>query len=165
MYKRKWHTSTHTQLLICALSSVPYQYSSTFSYPVLWLLRDDMAARDLPAMLTHELMVTGAPDVSYIGHSQGTTIAMAFTAMHAGSALAERIKVTASSTAQQWYGVRAHTFVGWCVADTIDCVMQTPSGTQLTQQYGLDHHSSAVIIPMVCGPACRWPSCWLQWPL
>ena len=52
-----------------------------------------MASRDLPAMLTHELMVTGAPHVSYIAHSQGTTIGMAFLSSHAGSALAERIKV------------------------------------------------------------------------
>lgn len=52
-----------------------------------------MAVRDLPAMLTHELMVTGAPHISYIGHSQGTTIGMAFLASHAGSALAEHIKV------------------------------------------------------------------------
>lgn len=52
-----------------------------------------MAARDLPAMLTHELMVTGASHISYIGHSQGTTIGMAFLSSHAGSALADHIKV------------------------------------------------------------------------
>lgn len=57
-----------------------------------------MAARDLPAMLTHELMVTGAAHISYIGHSQGTTIGMAFLASHAGSALAEHIKVCISCT-------------------------------------------------------------------
>eukprot|EP00878_Enallax_costatus_P019936 GHUV01021051.1.p1 GENE.GHUV01021051.1~~GHUV01021051.1.p1 ORF type:complete len:378 (+),score=78.16 GHUV01021051.1:184-1317(+) len=54
---------------------------------------DDMAARDLPAMFTHELMLTGASELSYIGHSQGTTIGMAFMASHADTALAELIKV------------------------------------------------------------------------
>lgn len=54
-----------------------------------------MASRDLPAMFTHELMVTGAPHISYVGHSQGTTIIMAFLATHADSALAQHIKVHA----------------------------------------------------------------------
>lgn len=45
-------------------------------------------------MFTYELMVTGAAELSYIGHSQGTTIGMAFLASHAGTALAERIKVS-----------------------------------------------------------------------
>jgi hypothetical protein len=58
-----------------------------------------MASRDLPAMLTHELMATGAPHISYIGHSQGTTIGMAFLSSHAGSALAEHIKVVGWSRA------------------------------------------------------------------
>lgn len=64
-----------------------------------------MAARDLPAMLTHELMVTGAQHVSYVGHSQGTTIGMAFLSSHAGSALAEYIKVSCRSLACQlgWF--------------------------------------------------------------
>jgi pimeloyl-ACP methyl ester carboxylesterase len=52
-----------------------------------------MASRDLPAMLTHVLMATGAPHISYVGHSQGTTIGMGFLSHHADSALAERIKV------------------------------------------------------------------------
>lgn len=49
--------------------------------------------RDLPAMLTYQLITTGAAKLSYIGHSQGTTIGMAFLASHAGTALAERIEV------------------------------------------------------------------------
>lgn len=55
--------------------------------------RDEMAARDLPAMLSHELMTTGVADIYYIGHSQGTTIGMAF--LSSGSALAQHIKVGA----------------------------------------------------------------------
>lgn len=47
-------------------------------------------------MFNHELMVTGASELSYIGHSQGTTIGMAFLASHADTELAERIKVTCS---------------------------------------------------------------------
>lgn len=52
---------------------------------------DEMAARDLPAMLTHELMTTGVADIAYVGHSQGTTIGMAF--LSSGSALAQHIKI------------------------------------------------------------------------
>lgn len=44
-------------------------------------------------MLTYELMLTGAPDISFVGHSQGTTIGMAFMSSHVDSALVERIKV------------------------------------------------------------------------
>lgn len=53
---------------------------------------DDMAGRDLLAMLMHELLASGAASLSYVGHSQGTTIGLAFLAAHAGSALAERIE-------------------------------------------------------------------------
>lgn len=62
--------------------------------PLFWDFSwDEMAARDLPAMLTQELLVSGASQLSYIGHSQGTTIGMAFLASHAGSELVKRINV------------------------------------------------------------------------
>jgi lysosomal acid lipase/cholesteryl ester hydrolase len=62
--------------------------------PKFWAFSwDEMAARDLPAMLTQELLLSGAGEVAYVGHSQGTTLGMAFLASHAGSGLAERIKV------------------------------------------------------------------------
>eukprot|EP00879_Flechtneria_rotunda_P018844 GHRR01019779.1.p2 GENE.GHRR01019779.1~~GHRR01019779.1.p2 ORF type:complete len:246 (+),score=79.21 GHRR01019779.1:214-951(+) len=62
--------------------------------PNFWAFSwDDMAAKDLPSMLTVELLITGADEISYIGHSQGTTIGMAFLSSHAGHAVAERIKV------------------------------------------------------------------------
>jgi pimeloyl-ACP methyl ester carboxylesterase len=70
-----------------------------------------MAARDLPAMLTHELLHTGAPSLSYIGHSQGTTIGMAFLSSHAGTALAERIDVSGS-----WSQSAC-----WCARCTASC--------------------------------------------
>lgn len=95
---------------------------------------DDMAAKDLPAMLHHELavrararrgkdcsmelhsprrggaspvpvtqprshmhtyaQVTGATSLSYVGHSQGTTLAMALLASPAHADLAARINVS-----------------------------------------------------------------------
>ena len=41
---------------------------------------DDIAAKDLPAMLSHELAVTGAESLAYVGHSQGTTVLLALLA-------------------------------------------------------------------------------------
>jgi len=38
---------------------------------------DDMAAKDLPAMVGHVLNATGAPSVGYVGHSQGTAMLLA----------------------------------------------------------------------------------------
>jgi pimeloyl-ACP methyl ester carboxylesterase len=68
--------------------------------PKFWAFSwDEMAARDLPAMLTQELLMSGASEVAYVGHSQGTTLGMAFLASHAGSGLAERIKVRQSGKA------------------------------------------------------------------
>jgi hypothetical protein len=62
--------------------------------PKFWAFSwDEMAARDLPAMLTQELLISGAGEIAYVGHSQGTTLGMAFLASHVGSGLAERIKV------------------------------------------------------------------------
>lgn len=86
-----------------------------------------MAARDLPAMLTHELMATGVADISYIGHSQGTTIGMAF--LSSGSALAQHIKVgacwaAASSGARMWF---------WspCVSPLTHVISKEPAAVSL----------------------------------
>lgn len=38
---------------------------------------DEMARYDLPATLDHILKITGQPQLYYVGHSQGTTIAFA----------------------------------------------------------------------------------------
>lgn len=62
--------------------------------PKFWAFSwDEMAARDLPAMLTYALLASGASEVAYVGHSQGTTLGLAFLASHAGSELAARVKV------------------------------------------------------------------------
>ena len=37
---------------------------------------DEMASLDLPATVAHILGATGASSLSYVGHSQGTTLAM-----------------------------------------------------------------------------------------
>jgi lysosomal acid lipase/cholesteryl ester hydrolase len=42
-----------------------------FLDPAFWAFTwDDIAARDLPAMLERELQVTGAKSLAYVGHSQ-----------------------------------------------------------------------------------------------
>ena len=46
--------------------------------PLFWSFSwDDMAAKDLPAMLLKEIEVTGTSSLGYVGHSQGTTIGLA----------------------------------------------------------------------------------------
>ncbi|GBF96705.1 lysosomal acid lipase cholesteryl ester hydrolase-like [Raphidocelis subcapitata] len=46
--------------------------------PAFWAFTwDDIALKDLPAMLKRELEVTGADSLAYVGHSQGTTVALA----------------------------------------------------------------------------------------
>ncbi|KAK5850366.1 hypothetical protein PBY51_001250 [Eleginops maclovinus] len=52
---------------------------------------DEMALKDLPAMVNHILKVTGQEQIYYIGHSQGTTIA--FIAFSALPELASKIKM------------------------------------------------------------------------
>ncbi|XP_061564756.1 gastric triacylglycerol lipase [Cololabis saira] len=52
---------------------------------------DEMALKDLPAVVDHILKVTGQEQIFYIGHSQGTTIAfMAFSSL---PALASKIRL------------------------------------------------------------------------
>ncbi|KAI8474057.1 MAG: Alpha/Beta hydrolase protein [Monoraphidium minutum] len=49
-----------------------------FLDPAFWAFTwDDIAGRDLPAMLARELEVAGAESLAYVGHSQGTTVALA----------------------------------------------------------------------------------------
>lgn len=52
---------------------------------------DEMAQKDLPAMVDYILKVTGQEKISYIGHSQGTTIA--FIAFSSMPELASKIKL------------------------------------------------------------------------
>ncbi|KAM7381015.1 hypothetical protein PAMA_012044 [Pampus argenteus] len=52
---------------------------------------DEMALKDLPAVVNHILKVTGQEQIFYIGHSQGTTIA--FIAFSAMPELASKIKL------------------------------------------------------------------------
>lgn len=70
--------------------------------PKFWAFSwDEMAARDLPAMLTYALLASGASEVAYVGHSQGTTLGLAFLASHAGSELAARVKVRRRQSVRQ----------------------------------------------------------------
>ena len=52
--------------------------------------RDEMAAYDLPASLALALAVSNASRLAYVGHSQGTTIALA--ALASQPALAARVR-------------------------------------------------------------------------
>eukprot|EP00877_Chromochloris_zofingiensis_P012454 jgi/Chrzof1/7462/Cz02g24260.t1_LIP1[v5.2] len=55
--------------------------------PLFWAFSwDEIAAADLPAMVEYELAATGHSKVSYIGHSQGTTIMMAALSSNPGFA-------------------------------------------------------------------------------
>lgn len=53
--------------------------------------RDEMAAYDLPASLAHALAVSNASRLAYVGHSQGTTIALA--ALASQPALAAQVSL------------------------------------------------------------------------
>jgi predicted alpha/beta-fold hydrolase len=64
--------------------------------PAFWAFSwDDMAAHDLPAMMTYALLAGGGDWLAYVGHSQGTTLALAMLSAAAGSALVERVRVSA----------------------------------------------------------------------
>lgn len=120
-----------------------------------------MAARDLPAMLTHELMATGVADISYIGHSQGTTIGMAF--LSSGSALAQHIKVgacwaAASSGARMW-------FLRPCNSPLTHAISKEPCSSQPTvvsaasQTRQCVPHKPTAVLAAPCVLLCRWRCC------
>ena len=54
---------------------------------------DEMAQYDLPAEINHILDTSGASDLSYIGHSQGTTQAFAAFSLPEFSEMAEKVRV------------------------------------------------------------------------
>jgi hypothetical protein len=104
-----------------------------------------MAARDLPAMLTHELMTTGVADISYIGHSQGTTVGMAF--LSSGSALAQHIKVGSGLRVE---GLGPQPAVR-CRRFTVEILRQTLTHT-VSKEQPVYCHKCSLTDASVCAP-------------
>jgi lysosomal acid lipase/cholesteryl ester hydrolase len=68
--------------------------------PRFWAFSwDDMALKDLPAMLVAELALTGVNTLGYVGHSQGTTVAMAL--LSSGQDVVQHINVSHAAGMQR----------------------------------------------------------------
>ncbi|XP_015256724.1 PREDICTED: lysosomal acid lipase/cholesteryl ester hydrolase-like [Cyprinodon variegatus] len=74
-------------LILFQFFVVVFTYTST----LIKISYDEMALKDLPAVINHVLKVTGQEKIFYIGHSQGTTIA--FIAFSTLPELASKIRL------------------------------------------------------------------------
>ena len=63
---------------------------------------DEMAAKDVPAMIDYVLEQTGQSELYYIGHSQGTMVAM--TEFSQNLQLANKVCYTVHTTLE-WFAV------------------------------------------------------------
>lgn len=64
--------------------------------PRFWAFSwDDMALKDLPAMLVAQLSITGVNTLGYVGHSQGTTVALAL--LSSGQDVVQHINVSGAA--------------------------------------------------------------------